>query len=470
MSISEKLYNDIKRFLRENWYKRRGLFVLLILTQAFWLYIHPWLITNYPWLISNSFFVVSLPIFYLAVVIFLFLIILGFWLYSRSRPYFGENEFGILFALPIRSDRTREELEKLYQQIRIRIGGLNLKKKVVVKKLPPNHIPIYDNDAYKTRDLTGAKLIIWGDVVNGYYLKEEAIFIAPIRFSYQIQLPKDSSYQLNENFSALLQEKKWIIRRFNDILDVPYVAQNIGLVSLYVIGLILHFSNQSQDAIELLGKAFSELDYKKTHSGLSKNEKIAYERIKYITLVNYNNRIKNLDVGFKDRDNKEKISEGYKILSDIRRIDKNNPGAYIFEGLIKFLEKDIDSAEKSIMAAESFITYKDPAPSYSKAFLKFYRRQFEWGWNHLKAALRPERIIDADIIMGIVKFYEDVLDIEPDNKQLYFPLAVIYYEDLGDETLAKKYFKKFIKTYDENCDNKEIKILLDETKKYLEKL
>ena len=97
-----------------------------------------------------------------------------------------------------------------------------------------------------------------------------------------------------------------------------------------------------------------------------------------------------------------------------------------------------------------------------------FRNSIDYLLDFIRKKFEPSNEIDSDVIMNIIIFYEDVIDLEPNKTQLYLPLAVIYYEDLGDKILAREYFEKFIEIYKSNND-KEIKILLDEAGKYLKK-
>jgi len=379
----------------------------------------------------------------LFILFILFISVFLTWLYQRRLPTFSpEIEAGILFAFPLESDFTKEQMKKLRRTINFSLNQKKLRPLIKIKDVPSNHLPKNEEEAHKVRDKSRARLIIWGNIEEGYKSGEKSIRIIPIKFSYKINLSKDGTKMINENFSDLLRETKWDIRKNDDINDRTFLSESIQNISLYIIGLILNFSYKGscRESINILKEV--NIYYKKKKS-LSKQEKEALSIIKSFILKNLLFIIKDKDFSPKDRYDGEKIKTGLQLIKEIREIDSNAPEAYALEAILKFIaERDWKAALELVHKQDRQSSYQDASYSYNKSFLNFYGENFDDGFAHLQEAVKKERDVDNPI--AIIKFYEETLEQEPDKKQLHFPLGYLYLKDLGEKEAAQEELTKFV--------------------------
>lgn len=388
------------------------------------------------------------------------------WLAQRKLPTFSpEIEIGILFAFPLELDFTREQMKKLYRTVNFNLRQRKLDPLLSVKVVPPNHLPHNQDEAHRIREKANARLIVWGNIEEGYHLGEKSIYIIPISFSYKIGLQKEKAEIVNRNFSAIVNEKEWKIQEKDDIKNRIFISKSIEDISLYIIGLVFHFAKHFQESVNILKDLITE--YQKRNN-LSKNEREAILIMKIVMSKNFGSIVRKHDFSPKDKDDKKKIEKGRQLIKEIRELDPDMPGAYALEAILNFItERNALVALELVYKQEKQRLYKDASVSYSKAFLNFYIGKLDYGWTHLQAATDPEREIDNPV--NIIRFYEEILCQEPDKKQLHFPLGYLYLKDLKEQKLAKEEFLKFIEAY-KDSDDKTVKELLGSSKIFLDNI
>ncbi|MDD3539502.1 MAG: hypothetical protein PHQ06_04970 [Atribacterota bacterium] len=263
-------------------------------------------------------------------------------------------------------------------------------------------------------------------------------------------------------------KKKWIIKE-GDVQGRIFVSDSLYVISLFIIGTTLFFDNKFFGTTIILEEARQEYTKK---SSLTKEEKISIETMKLFILESYDLIVLEENISPKDTDNFKKIEKCYKLLREMKNIEGEHANTYALEARLKFITKKDAGVDEALILTEKqerCSPYGDAAPSYSKAFLYFYKGNLEFGWNHLKNAVEEGRRLVMPL--GVISFYEESITQSPDKKQLYFPLGYLYFHDSGDHLLARENLEKFIDSHEKISNKSEIiEKLLKESKNILAKI
>ena len=101
--------------------------------------------------------------------------------------------------------------------------------------------------------------------------------------------------------------------------------------------------------------------------------------------------------------------------------------------------RQIDSAIREIRKCSKI---NDPCWKYSLAFLHAYKGNLNYAQRFYKQAFAGE--LPQGQLLDIEIFIQDILEKEPDKKQLYFCLGLINYQMKLDLQSAEKYFTNFL--------------------------
>ncbi|MBX4211273.1 MAG: hypothetical protein KW806_00520 [Candidatus Yanofskybacteria bacterium] len=384
------------------------------------------------------------------------------WLYLRKIPRFSFDEVGILMTLSLVNNEGDKELTLLSRKLQSILYKESLKTRVVLRFLPSRLVPKNEKDAHNIKEKTNAQLIIWGDVDAGNFEDEKQTIFKPIYFSYRIHLPKDKVDILNKNFNALLGQRKWIISERNNVVQREYLATNLEEIAFYVIGLVLYFANDSEKALELLVATLKKYENKES---LSDNDKIAIYNIRIVISFIFTEKINFLEL-WPNSVNKEshlKLAEEFvKQLTDLNMFGP----VKMLSAIISFHNNKIDEAIKLSEESEIYTSIDDPAPKLSQAFLYFYKEDIVNGFRKLQKAIKSNELMGVgNQSVSLIRWYEDLIHLNPDRKYLNYPLGILYYELSGDKILAKECLSYFKQEYNDSLDKVIIKMCYEAEKR-----
>ncbi len=274
------------------------------------------------------------------IIILFCLIFVWHWIRKRNLPIFATDKNGILFAFSKINPKTQEILDILCKKIVASIESENLKSNIEIKILP-EHISIFNpTKAKKIREKSKAKVVIWGGVESGTVnsQKKELIIGDPmIRFTYETKINEKKIDYFNQNISNIISIETWMIDEKEQIVGRNYLSRNIKIFSFYLIGWTLILSNiesDRDDGVKILQQILK--DYKK-RINLNNDEKLMVFNLDVQITLYYNEKIRNMNFRFTDKNNNEKIKIGRKLLND--SINSGISNKYIlFECILDFLE------------------------------------------------------------------------------------------------------------------------------------
>jgi len=431
-----------------------------------------WLLSEYIfYYCSTNIFKISFEevnLLYVLIIVFTtFLLLLFYWFFSINKiQKFNSDEIGIIIAFTKLDKKTDEELNKIHERIKQLIDENNFKTKISIRIVPDWLTPKNEYSAHKIRKKFRSKLIIWGNVDMGNISSDKCTVFVPIYFSYDICLPPDKAAIINSGFNSVLANRKWIISEKNNIFDREFLLSNLEEISLYFVGTVLLFSNMNDEAFEILGlvlKKYSQKNPQSTDDAIAiRNLIIFLDRIFY-------DRIKIIDLYPNCRRKDENIKRSVSVINDFKDIIGFNLSVLLIESQVKFAEGNIPKA-KSLLKDVYQKDLNNSAPCFSLAFLYFYEGDLNKGWHWLKLALSKRRTFRLGIdSVRIVRWYEESLREDSSKDFLNFPMAMIYYEIIGDYKSAEESFEITLKKY-KNSSEKIHQNIVWLSQKYLKKI
>lgn len=381
----------------------------------------------------------------LLIIIIIFSILL--WLFIRRVPNFNKNEIGIIIALNILDKELDDELLKLHEKLESIIELEGLKTKIVIKFSPRRLTPKTQEQAYALRKKCDANLIIWGLVEKGNHQSIKTTSFKPICFSYELKLPPQLAFNINQSINSLLKQRKWVITDNNSILDRDYLVQNIEEIALYIIGLNLYFSEYLDRSIDILGRVLNKY---KSRKFISDYDKIAISNILLIIHTFFKTKAKALELWPLSHTKEKSLILAEKIISGMQSFQM--PGVLLLKAQVEFSRGNIINANMFIDKAIVEIP-GDPSPFYSKAFLLYYEGNLKGGYQNIWRALNYGTLgIGEDLVLLSI-WYINSIEESPSKSYLNFPLGLIYMAQTN-YILAEKCFKEIVKSY--NNDQSEI--------------
>ncbi|MBU1046391.1 hypothetical protein KKH36_01250 [Patescibacteria group bacterium] len=388
------------------------------------------------------------------------------WLKELRLPKLEEEKTGILFSFS-KDIKTNDEIEALEGRVEKNVKREHLEGEIFVGRLKKHQHPKDENKAYSILKKTGYSLLIWGDIESGKNNNEEEIHFVPIRFSYNLNINKEGLESFNKNLGNLLSEQRWTIRDKNNITDRSTLAENIEGLSLYVIGVSLYHSKRDEHALIILKKARVFFISKKK---LTINCIIALKSIELMINDIFNEKLFCLNLS-PYRDGIDDIKESLEfILGEFKELGFF-VNFYLVKGITKFILRDIDGSIEEITNSKNNTNRKDPAPYLNLAFVYYYSKDTANGLDNLLLAIKNNLLEMGKQSITIVKWYEEVLDKEPEKTYLKLPLGILYYDLVGDKSLAEKNLMEYVLEYkNKKNQTREIERSIYEASKRLKKI
>lgn len=407
------------------------------------------------------------------IIIFFCLIFFWLWIRKRNLPIFTTDENGILFAFNRVCPETQKILNILYKKVITDIKLENTKSNIDVKFLPEHITVLNPEKAKKIREKSKAKVVIWGDTESGTInSQKKELIISMIRFTYETKIEEKKIPFFNQSITNVILKESWMIDEKEQVIERDYLSKNIKLFSFYLIGWTLVLSNSESDrnnGVEILQQILKNF---KKRNNLTNDEKLIVLNLEIQITSYYNEKIRNMNFRFTDKNNNEKIKIGRELLSDIINSEVDRNKYLLFECILDFLEnKPRDVLIEKLKKEVEYTNRNDAPVFYSLAFVEYYYGYLENGFKYLKKAINL--ITPVDQMSSIVGWYEEALLEDNDKKYLKFPIGQIYYNLLEsadpERKIVKESLNQFILDYKENKDMIVLE-MIDEAEKMLNKI
>ena len=244
------------------------------------------------------------------------------------------------------------------------------------------------------------------------------------------------------------------------------MVSNLEEITLYFVGTVILFSKRNDEAFEILRQVLNKY--------LAKNIKSIEDNIAIRNLISfldkiYADRAMELELYPCCKKKEENILKAGALIQDFQGIVSFELHNLLIESQIKFAEGNL-SKSKSVLKDIYNRDKTSSAGCFSLAFLYYYEGDIVKGWDCLKLALSKKhtaRLSQESVI--IARWYEEALKEDRTKDYLNFPLAIIYYELVGDFKDAEESFNYVVKKY-KNSSEKICKTMVWISEKYLKKI
>lgn len=252
---------------------------------------------------------------------------------------------------------------------------------------------------------------------------------------------KPIASEISKSFSkefADLFPRRLMISSEGDLFHFEFTASWVNVVSKYIIGIAALLSGDVEYAQELFESLQVTLREGKAELPVSiKIRERLPNRLREVYLIRAR-------MHYEDWKRTKDVSDMEKMkpfLDSLDRISPTNADGRILRSMWYFVvSRDTVKAKAECLKTKSKlnVTWR-----YNLAFLLAYEGDLEKSSKEYKLASRGF-IPYPSFIFEIVEFILWVLDTEPDRKQLYFCLGMIYYYVIEDYALALQDFEKFL--------------------------
>ncbi len=408
---------------------------------------------------------------YLAVVISLAnVFVLFIWTYWRSVPRVAGPEIGILFAP--NSDSDCEELVfSLYEQFKQDLSRRNISKRITHKLLPRDMSVNNADEANRMIELSGARLLIYGNVRKGNIDGEHTEGFESITFTVRHRSLAEAEVKpVLTDFANALIYRAFVSKDKNSFIDKRTLIDNLGEVASFFIAMALTLDGELNEAETILGKLLSTLERKLLDSrnviqlNLFKN---SVSSCLTVTLEARCNQIYNEHVvdNITQRHVDKYVKECMELQERILSLNPRTSKYYLFDAVLHFHFGDIGMAKTCVKKALSLSPVNFAAPYFSAAFLDLWQERYD---RALKYYLKAEKCTDytSDVILSVIFFLQSIARSHPEKVQIKFGLAFIN-DRFFDPTKAIEDYESFLEATN---DVNKYKRLRDHATKRLESL
>ena len=382
--------------------------------------------------------------------ILLVFIVVIFWIITyRKFPKFKKNEFGILFSIPTENTNEYQLIKKKFvDEFARSVKPLDPNYKVVM--LNPYTSAKFNNCASDIKILnkilikSRTRFVIFGSSVFG---SEHENLACTLHLDSGITHPKlfenNKNILIYEMKNAFVPLKNIMIQKKTETLDFENQALQLNFAFRYILATTQLLSSDIFGAINTFSKIKNDI--------LSINsEKPVIKFIKFV-----------ID---------ERVCKCYNIAALIELVRYyDDEDTHRLENVKEYLDKadavEITYESRLRRAIYHFLYNRDiisalgclneckdinrPEWRFSTAFLKLYSKDtisnFLYAYRVYNKSLFKKKV-NYNFIYEIEEFIFNVLQKEPDKKQLWFLMVLIYYY-FGNEDLIKEYYDNFISAY-----------------------
>lgn len=367
---------------------------------------------------------------YSAVVISLAnVLLLCIWAYWRSVPRLVDQKIGILFAP--NSDRDCEELVfSLYEQFKQDLSSRSISKRITHKLLPRDMAVNNADEANRMIELSGARLLIYGNVRKGNIDGEHTEGFESISFTVRHRnLAEAEVKPVLTGLANALVYRSFVSKAKNSFIDKRTLVVNIGEVASFFIAMALTLDGELNEAETILEELLSTLDGKLLNSrnmiqlNLFRN---SVSSCLTVTLearcsqIYFEHVVDNVTQRYVDKYAQECMELQERIVALNPRTSKY----YLMDAILHFHFGDIGKAKNCVKKALSLSPVNSAAPYYSAAFLDLWQERYD---RALTYYLKAEECTDNthDMIRSLFLFLQSIARSHPEKIQIKFGLAYI---------------------------------------------
>lgn len=383
---------------------------------------------------------------------------------KRKYPKFSKDSYGILFAIDVENEEQYRLINKKFvtpfenhctkQLTSVEVRMLNSFTIQNFSKLKYNK-----EQLIKLAEKNHYKFIVFG---NSYFGNEQEVLDCKIEiesfWNFHNSMSHNNHLMLSNEMSILRCQIKDIeINKATETHEFALYAEQLELIFKYILAMTFLLCEDIPTANRLFLILNTDLNnFKKNIAVINNIKSIINSRITQSYLLMARNSLHE----YYESKNKFALLTMKNHLDDAMCYDENSYDGKILLGFFHFLyNRDIKCALEVLNKCKN---EKNNTWKQNIAFLKLYA---EDSIPNFLNAYKIYRQLDLhnDLTMTniteVSEFIHMVLDEEPDKKQLYFILFLIYYY-LGDEELENKYYDCFLENYPNLLNNDRLNDIL----------
>ncbi len=376
------------------------------------------------------------------------LLLLCLWAYWRSVPRLFDKNIGILFAP--NSDRDCEELVfSLYEQFRQDLSKRGISKRINHKLLPRGMVVNNTAEANKMIELSGARLLIYGNVRKGNIDGEHTEGFESISFTVRHRnLAEAEVKPVLRDLANALVYRAFVSKDKNSFIDKRTLIENIGEVASFFIAMALTLDGELNEAESILENLLSILERKLLGSrnviqlNLFKNSVTSCLTATLearCSQIYYEHVVDNVTQRHVDKYAQKCMALQERILS----LNQRTSRYYLLIAVLHFHFGDVAKAKNCVKQALGLSPVNSAAPYYSAAFLDLWQERYD---RALMYYLKAEECTDytLDMILSVIVFLQSIARSHPEKIQIIFGLAYIN-DRFYDSTKAIEDYESFLR-------------------------
>ena len=355
--------------------------------------------------------------------------LLCIWAYWRSVPRLVDQNIGILFAP--NSDRDCEELVfSLYEQFKQDLSTRGISTRITHKLLPRDMAVNNADEANKMIELTGARLLIYGNVRKGNIDGEHTEGFESISFTVRHRNLAEAEIKpvLTDLANALIY-RAFVSKNKNSFIDKRTLAVNIGEVASFFIAMALTLDGELNEAETILEELLSTLERRSLDSRnviqlhLFRNSvsSCLTATLEARCIQVYNEHVVD---NITQRHVDKYVRKCMELQERIVSLNPRTSKYYLMDAILHFHFGDIGKAKNCVKQALSLSPVNFSAPYYSAAFLDLWQERYD---RALTYYLKAEKCTDYNLatILSVIIFLQSIARSHPEKIQIKFGLAYI---------------------------------------------
>ena len=420
----------IIEFIRQRWYRKSTLLILVLFSAGILL-----------WLFSGINLQEIEPVETWIIVLVLTILIV-IWYFTNKIPKASKGKIG--FAIGIETDDPEQQLKikrDFIDTLRELLHRSRFQYSFEFIEIPDRVLEKIDSpdSARKTLYDLECAFMIYGKA-RTVSVKGQTQHVLNLE---GIVAHKPIAAEISRSFSrefADLFPRRLMISSEGDLFHFEFTAGWIDIVSKCIIGIAALISGDVKYAQELFESLYLDLkDGKVELPVIIKIRERLPVRLRDVYLI----RARTHYEDWKQTKDMNDLEQMKSFLDSLDVIVPTNVEGRTLRSLWYFVvSRDIVKAKTECLKSKS---KQNAMWRYNHAFLLAYEGDLEKASKEYKLAFRGF-IPDPSFIFEVLEFILWVLDIEPDKKQLYFCLGMIYYYVIKDYALALQDFEKFLET------------------------
>ena len=356
------------------------------------------------------------------------LILVGTWVYCRIPPRSSNQRTLVLFA-PESEPECEETIFSLYRQFENDLKNRNLAGLVSWSLLPSSRTVRNHVEADRLLCDTGGRLVIYGTVERGNIKGKPVEGFKTISFTVRgRQLQESEILPVVQTLGGAMALRSFVFQDSNSFIEKTLVVKNLSEVACFFIAVALTLDGEVERSLEILETLLVDVELKRKRDHRQPQLELFYRSIVDClrnALMQKFHKIYELQV----RDNitmravDEYCRECDRILERFRKLPTDPREVSLLKAIICFHFGDVDEAKKGVSNAKAF-EKNDLAPYLSSAFLRLWDGTYR---SALQEYMRAKRCshFDQRVVLSVLAFFDSILKIRPEKKQLRFGLAFV---------------------------------------------